>query len=192
MTNLIPVDSEWMDQMEKVTTLTMQGHAPGTIAKQLGIKRAVVLEIIDHWKFGLANDEDAKDRAREALRQMDKHFDLLIQKYWDTFNQVEQEITTSNVTAPMVAQKLTALKGVSEIETKRLDALQKAGLLDNESIADEVAEVERKQAILMDILRNDLCEKCRPEVKRRLQQVTQQVEVIQVVDDVVQGEVVED
>lgn len=187
MTNLIPIDSEWMDHMERVTTLSMQGKTPAAIAKELGMKRAQVLEIIENWKFGLANDDQAKDRAKEALRQMDKHFDLIINKYWGVFNEVEKE-TNQNVTAPMVAQKLSALKGVTDTEARRLDALTKAGLLDGADLADEVAEVERKQAILVDILKNDLCEKCSPRVRVRLQEVTQNVEIIQIInqDDIVE------
>lgn len=180
-----------MENMEKVTTLSMQGKTPAAIAKELGMKRAQVLEVIEKWKFALANDDEAKDRAKEALRQMDKHFDLLIEKYWDTFHEVEAE-TKNNLSAPLVAQKLTALKGISEIESKRFDSLQKAGLLEGADLADEIAEVERKQGILVDILKNDLCEKCGPVVKRRIQEVTQQVEIIHVIPDDVQDAVIVD
>jgi hypothetical protein len=75
---------------------------------------------------------------------------------------------------------LNALKLVADLEAKRLDALQKAGLLDAAEMGDHVADMEEKMGIMVSILRNDLCPECKRTVAQKLQQVTNQVEAVRV------------
>lgn len=182
VTNLIPIESARMEMMEEVSTLKLQGYTETQISKQLNIKRREVLELIDEWKFGLQNDPEARGRAKDALYAMDKHYDLLLRKYWEYIKELEDQIDMNGVTAPLVAQKMTALKGIADTEAKRLDALTKAGLLDDKDLADELAEMERKQGILVDILRDGLCKNCRAAVAEQLQRVTNKVEIVEIVD----------
>jgi len=60
--------------------------------------------------------------------------------------------------------------------------LQKAGLLENKELADQLLEAERKQDILVKILRevSGECQRCKNEVARRLAQASGQEEVITV------------
>jgi hypothetical protein len=48
--------------------------------------------------------------------------------------------------------KAGAIKLVMDIESKRIEMLQKAGLLENKELAEEMMEIERKQDILKQIL----------------------------------------
>jgi hypothetical protein len=168
--------------MDKINEMRTVGYSESKIAKQLGVPRKVVLEIIEEFRFGLANDEVARERAREALHYMDKHYDILLRKYWDAVEDLEEEIDQNGITPQLMAQKLSALKNIADTEAKRLDFLQKAGLLEDKDLADELAEMERKQGILVDILRNDLCKDCRATVAEKLQRVTQTPEVVKVVE----------
>jgi hypothetical protein len=63
--------------------------------------------------------------------------------------------------------------------------LQQVGLLDNAEMADQIAETERKQEILVRILKEvtSSCAKCKMDVARRLSQITGIVESV-VVEDV--------
>ena len=60
--------------------------------------------------------------------------------------------------------------------------LSKAGVLENSELSEQLLETERKQKLLVEILRDvtATCDKCKYEVARRLSAVTNQVEVIQV------------
>ena len=71
--------------------------------------------------------------------------------------------------------KTTSIKLIADIESKRLEMLQKAGLLDNQELADELLETERKQEILISILKEvtSSCESCRPKVLTKLSQVNE-------------------
>jgi len=175
------------EMMDRVATRLMQGKTELAIARDLGIKRVEVIKYRDLWKESLARDNEARDSARDHLNIMVKHYDGLIERSYKVYQNLDDMAFDEKV----AAQMNTTLKNISEYEGKRVDALQKAGLLDGADMGDEMAAMEEKQAILIDILRNDLCHVCRPEVMRKLKRVTGQVEEIKQ-DDIVDGEVVDD
>jgi predicted transcriptional regulator len=160
------------DQMNKVVEELLKGNSPLQISKSLGITRAQVDNYIDAWK-GFVHDNNAiRDRAKEALAGADEHYSMLIKEAWDVVNQagVTEELNTKNA----------ALKLIADIEAKRIDMLNKAGVLEDNSMADQILESERKQEILVNILRDvtSNCDHCKWEVSKRLSEVTGQVEAV--------------
>jgi hypothetical protein len=73
-----------------------------------------------------------------------------------------------------------------DIESKRIDMLQKAGLLENKELAEEMLQIEKKQEVLMAILRDIASEypQVRDEIMRRLSDVAKKDEVITIVHEV--------
>ena len=122
----------------------------------------------------VANNEAVRIRAREALAGADQHYNHLIKQAYEV---IDDANTTANLSA-----KTTAIKLILDIEGKRIDMLQKAGLLENKELADQLLEQEQKQEVLVGILRevSGDCPRCRNEVARRLAQVSGQEEVITV------------
>jgi 3-methyladenine DNA glycosylase AlkC len=88
---------------------------------------------------------------------------------------------TNNLSA-----KTQAIKLVMDIEKSRIEMLQKAGLLENKELAEEIVEIERKQEVLVEILRE--IASTHPEVRdlimQRLSQIAKEGEVITIVHDV--------
>jgi hypothetical protein len=88
---------------------------------------------------------------------------------------------TNNLSA-----KTAAIKLVMDIESKRIDMLQKAGLLENKELAEEIVEIEKRQEILVGILRD--IASSHPEVRdlimQRLSALAKEGEVITVVHNV--------
>jgi hypothetical protein len=64
--------------------------------------------------------------------------------------------------------------------------LQEVGLLDNAELANQIAETERKQDILVKILKEVTasCPKCKMDVAKRLSQITGVVEPIEIIEEV--------
>lgn len=126
-----------MVQMNQVVDLMLKGqYDPTKIARQLNMKRAEVQDYIEEWKQIAANDESIKLRAREALTEMDRHYGLIIHRLWETVEQAD--------TAGDVKTKTTTLKAIADIEAKRQEALQKAGLYDDASLGDELIMMEER------------------------------------------------
>jgi hypothetical protein len=88
---------------------------------------------------------------------------------------------TNNLSA-----KTAGIKLVMDIESKRIDMLQKAGLLENKELAEEMMEIEKRQEILVSILKDIASEhpEIRDEIMRRLSSFAKDNEVITVVHDV--------
>lgn len=167
------------EMMDEVAKRVMQGRTELSIARELGIKRVEVIKYHDLWKQRLQEDHEATDAARDHLNKMVKHYDTLIFESYRVLNNLKDMSFDEKV----AAQMNTTLKNISEYEAKRVDQLQKAGLLDGAEMGDQLAEMEEKQAVLVDILRNDLCPECRTTVMRKLQKVTQIVEATVVYED---------
>lgn len=161
-----------LDQVNAVATEYLKGLDASQISRELDIPRTRVLTLLNDWREMAASNQAIHARAREALAGADKHYSSLIAKAYEV---IESADTTNNLTA-----KTTAIKLITDIEAKRLDMLHRAGLLDNKEIAEEMATMERKHEILINILK-DVAQKypsVRTEILNRLSEVTRSNEVV--------------
>lgn len=163
---------ERFDLMNKVVAEMLKGSNPTQISKDLSIKRGEVIQLLDEWRMFAHSDNRIRERAKEALSGADQHYNMLINRAWETVEQADQN-AQYNI-------KAQALKLITDIESKRIEMLQKAGLLQDNELADQLMEAERKQEILMSILKEVTsdCSHCKVEVARRLSQITNKVEEI--------------
>jgi hypothetical protein len=164
--------ADHFDRMNRVVEELLKGNNPTQIATLTGFKRAEVLEYIDEWKEVVKSDSGARDRAKEAVSGADQHYAMLIKEAWKTVEDADQ--------AGQLNVKATSLKLIADIEGKRIGMLQEVGLLDNAELATQIAETEKKQEILVGILKDVTagCPKCKMEVAKRLSQITGVVEPI--------------
>jgi hypothetical protein len=164
------------DQMNKVMAEILKGSTPSSVAKKFELTRVQVENHVTTWKSMVQDNKAIRERAKEALAGADEHYSMLIKEAWDVVEEagVAAELNTKNA----------ALKLIADIEAKRIDMLNKAGVLEDNSVADQIIESERKQQILVEILRDvtSSCDKCKWEVSRRLQEVTGQVEAVVISD----------
>jgi hypothetical protein len=170
--------SDHYDRMNKVVEELLKGNNPTQIAAVTGFKRAEVIEYIDEWKQVVRSDSGARERAKEAISGADQHYAMLIKEAWKTVEDADQ--------AGQLNIKATALKLIADIEGKRIGMLQEVGLLDNAELATQLAETERKQDILVKILKEVTATwpKCKLEVAKRLSQITGIVEPVEIIEEV--------
>jgi hypothetical protein len=160
------------DRMNKVVEELLKGNSATQIATLTGLQRKEVVELIDEWKSVVHNDSATRDRAKEAISGADQHYAMLIKEAWKTVEDAD--------TQGQLSVKSGALKLIADIETKRIGMLQSVGLLENNELASQVAEAERKQEVLVKILKEvtSTCPKCKMEVAKRLSQITGIVESV--------------
>jgi len=162
------------DRMNKVVEELLKGSNPTQIAHTLSIPRKDVLSHIDEWRSIVHTDNSIRTRAKEALAGADQHYAMIISKAWETVEQADAN--------NQYGTKAQTLKLIADVEAKRLDMLNKAGLLENTDLGNQLIETERKQGILIDILKqvSSKCENCKKEVAQRLSEITGRVEPIDV------------
>ena len=171
MDNSIEVAGQF-DQMNKVVEELLKGNSPAQIARSLELTRQQVDNHIKTWKVFVHDNNAIRERAKEALAGADEHYNMIIKEAWNTINQADL--------ADALSVKAQTLKLIADVEAKRIDMLNKAGVLEDNSMADQILETERKQEVLVGILKDVTanCDHCKWEVARRLSQVTGQVEAV--------------
>ena len=160
------------DQMNRVVGELLKGNTATQISRNLELTRVQVESHIATWKEMTRDNTAIRDRAKEALVGADEHYNMLIKEAWKSVEDADA--------AGELGNKNTALKLIVDIEAKRIDMLNKAGVLEDTSIADQILESEKKQEILVSILRDvtSNCDKCKWEVSKRLSQVTGKIEAV--------------
>lgn len=169
---------EHLDQMNRVVAKYLEGNDETKISKQLSIPRQKVVSFLNEWRQMAANNAAIRERAREALVAADTHYSKLIGQAYEV---IDEATTTANLNA-----KNAAIKLVLDIESRRIDMLQKAGLLENKELAEEMMEIENRQEILVGILKDIASEhpEVRDKIMRRLSAAAKPGEVITVIRDV--------
>lgn len=165
-----------LDQVNRVVGEYLKGSDPTKISKELAIPRQKVVAYLEEWKSLAADNAAIRARAKEALVVADTHYSKLIEKAYEV---IDEATTTANLPA-----KTAAIKLVMDLESKRIDMLQKAGLLENKELAEEMIEIERRQEVLVGILKDIASEypQIRDEIMRRLSSISKEKEVITVVN----------
>jgi len=166
-----------LDTMNKVVTEYLKGSDPTRISKELDMPRTRVVNFINEWKVLASANDAIRARAKEALAGMDTHYSKLITKAYEV---IEEAGANSNLTA-----KTQAIKLVVDIEKARIEMLQKAGLLENKELAEEMIEIENRQQVLIGILKDIATQypEVRDEIMRRLSNVSKD-EAITIVHNV--------
>lgn len=169
---------EHLDQVNKVVEKYLAGAEPTQISKELALPRQKVVAYIDEWRAMAADNAAIRARAKEALVGADTHYSKLISKAYEV---IDEATTVANLGA-----KTAGIKLVMDLEKTRIDMLQKAGLLENKELAEEMIEIERKQEVLVNILKDIATEhpEIRDKIMRRLSDVAKEREVITIVNDV--------
>lgn len=167
-----------LDQVNTVVSEYLKGNDPTQISKDLAIPRQRVVAYIDEWKTMASDNAAIRARAREALAGADTHYSKLITRAYEV---IDESSMTNNLSA-----KTAGIKLVMDIEAKRIDMLQKAGLLENKELAEEMVEIEKRQEVLVQILKDIASEypEIRDEIMRRLSSISKETEIITVVHDV--------
>lgn len=167
-----------LDQVNQVVEEYLKGNDPTVISKELDIPRQRVVALINEWKVMASANDAIRARAKEALAAADTHYSKLISKSYEV---IDEASLTNNLGA-----KTAAIKLVMDIESKRIDMLQKAGLLENKELAEEMVAIEKRQDVLVQILKDIASEypEIRDEIMRRLSSISKESEVITVVHNV--------
>jgi hypothetical protein len=159
------------EMSEVIEAYLIDKKNPTQIARESGLRRVDVINHIEEWKRTAVGTDLMKDRVEELIATLDQHYNKLIQKTYEIIEEVdrESELEKSTMTrAQMLSQKLGALKAIADFEAKRIDVLQKSGLLEAADLGDELAAMEEQRDAILTIMEDELCSACKPKVLGRL------------------------
>lgn len=76
---------------------------------------------------------------------MDKHFGMIVSRLWET---VEQADDTGDLKT-----KASTLKAIADIEKGKVETLQKAGLINDNEMAEEIVQTQERVEKVKELLR---------------------------------------
>lgn len=166
---------EHLDQVNKVVEKYLAGTPETQISKELELPRQKVVAYINEWRAMASDNAAIRARAKEALVGADTHYSKLIGKAYEV---IDEATTVANLGA-----KTAGIKLVMDLERTRIDMLQKAGLLENKELAEEMIEIEERQQALIGILKDIASEhpEIRDEIMRRLSRATKPGDTVTIV-----------
>lgn len=133
------------DEQQEIVLLYVKGHTVPEITRLTGMKRTQVEEHLKDFREYAAQDRAIRTRAKDIVLSVDTHYSDIIKALYRNIEAAEFKDD------PKAA--MAGLKMVADAEAKRVELLAKAGLLADNTIGDQIAEMERKQAVLVEILR---------------------------------------
>lgn len=133
------------DEQQEIVLLYVKGHTVPEIVRLTGMKRTLVENHLQDFRDYAAQDRAIRTRAKDIVLSVDTHYSDIIKALYRNIEAAEFKDD------PKAA--MAGLKMVADAEAKRVDLLSKAGMLADNTIGDQIAEMERKQAILVEILR---------------------------------------
>jgi hypothetical protein len=176
----MPIDSPRQEEANRVLELFVQRVNPTKIARELGIRRVDVLAYIDEWRQSKVGSEVLRERAEELISSMDDHYDTLIRKAYEIIEEVDMVYEDDESfdkaskkwgtmsRAQMLGQKKGALDLIAKLEKDRIDMLSKFGLGEMDALGDELVKMEEEKQLILGILSEDLCSKCKPVVMAKI------------------------
>lgn len=170
MSKEVELADHW-GRINKVVNEFLKGNTdPTNLSKITGFSRKDVIQYLNEWRGVVQSDRQVQMRAREALGAADQHYSMLIKEAWDV---IEEATNVSNL-----AQKTAGIKLVADIQQKQIDMLQKAGVLENNEMAEKIIATEEKQQLLASIIKEVVsqCDHCKPKVMARLSEITDKAE----------------
>ncbi len=162
--------AEHYQRMDQAVDLYLDGLNETMIAKQLGIPRAQILKYIKEFNEVAHSDPILRQKGRERVNEFDEQINKIVREVWKTVKEAEN--------SGDLKTKTTLLKNLSDILAKRVEVLQKSGMINDAAMGDEIARMEENQQILVDILRTVLCDVCKNNVASELAKVTKEPEEV--------------
>ncbi len=134
-------DSQIETEAEVIKLISL-GKTPSEIQELTHIPPRVQRDIQGRFAQYAQNDMATQARTKEALAYMDTHFTYLIRE----LQNVAEEATEPRL-------KKEALREQANVIKMRLEAMQKAGLLNAEGIGDQLIELEEDKRRLAEMLK---------------------------------------
>lgn len=135
------------EQMQKIASMVAKGESLTSIARYLNVPRKVVVEQYEQWKAVATNDEVVRERSRAVLAEADEHYNHILKEYWSV---IDESDSAGGIDGLKV--KNAALKNIADVTAKRVEFLQRAGLIEDASMAEHYAEIEEKAEMIKELL----------------------------------------
>lgn len=169
-------DTDREREQDEVMQLFTKSYTASQIARKLKIPKGQVDDHINEWRQSARGNVYLQERVSDLLNVLDDHFSRLIQEMYEVVTSVDDALIGADekLVAALLGQKNSALSKIADFESKRIDVLSRAGILEINDVGDQIIEMEEKQAQIVEILKEVSadCPNCRMKVANRIAEIT--------------------
>lgn len=134
------------EKQQKVVSLYAACKTLPQIIRETGFSKREVEFMLAEYKEYAQQDKVLRELARETVLKTKLHYDELISKMYEA-------VSTAESIGDYKAQ-MSGLKAIADMENQRVTFMQKAGILADNEIGEQLLEYERKHKLIVDILRD--------------------------------------
>src|ERR1044072_7087418 len=134
------------EREEKIVSLYARAVPISQIVKETGVTKKEVEFVLQEYRKYAMQDKMLREMSRETVLKTRQHYDDLIQQLYGA---VEMANAAGDYKAEM-----SGIKAIADIEKQRVDFMQKAGMLADNELGDQLMEAERKHEIIMRVLKD--------------------------------------
>lgn len=169
--------TEYYEQRDRVVALFLKGNKEAAISRELSIPHKDVVAHIKAFHSYAKNNELIQERGLQVVQEFDHQQDYIIRELVKAIEEADYKDDYKT--------KGVLLKTLSDVQRARVDTMQKAGLLTDAALGDELASMEEKHEILIGILKKVSagCNRCKMMVAQELARVTGKPEPVVVLED---------
>jgi len=160
---------QYYSDQNKVVELYAKGFRVRDIQNKTGLSRNRIDELLDSFRDYAKQDKVIRERAREIVLVVDTHYSEIIKDMHAAVDEANQNGDYKVV--------VSGLKMIADAEARRVDLLQKSGILAGNELADKQAELENRQEIIFKIF-EDLCYNCKIMVQNRLKNISTEIKPV--------------
>jgi hypothetical protein len=150
------------EDRDKVISLYLRGRKETAIAKELNIPRKDVVGYVTAFHAHAKNSEVLQERGMQVVQEFDHQQARVIEELWKALDEADDngDYKTKGI----------LLKTLHDVQKGRVDTMQKAGMLSDAALGDEMAEMAEKHEAIIGILKKvtGSCNRCKTEVAREL------------------------
>jgi len=163
--NELAVVAPKYNEMNQAVELYLKGTNPTQIARELNIKRTEVLAYVDQYNEFAKNDPVIQERMRETIQNADQIVRMVQKENWATVEQADDKGDLKT--------KATLLKNITDVEFKLQEMYQKAGLMQDAELGDELAKTQERQELLAQAIADVVakCDRCKPILASRMKDI---------------------
>lgn len=130
---------------DKVVSLYARSTKISEIVKQTGLTKRQVEDMLVDFKRYALQDRVLREMSRETVIKTREHYDDIIQQLYSAIALAEDSGDYKS--------HMQGLKMLADVEKQRVDFMQKAGMLADNEIGQQLVEAEERHTILIEILK---------------------------------------
>ncbi len=130
-----------------VVKLISQGKTSAQIHAMTNIPPKRQREIKSQWEALLSNDRWAAHRSKLLIGAADEHYQSIINGLYEVIDDAEQQSPVDYKT------KKEALREIANVEKMRIDFFQKAGIIGQQSLGDDLAKMHEEKERITEMLK---------------------------------------